>query len=183
MTAETALRRLTTRRLILRAPGISDVDRIVAALCDAEVVRWLARVPWPYTRETAMAWIEGADTGAKSGDEHAFAIDNGDGLIGMISIRDLKSDGEFGYWLGRQWWGNGLMTEAVSAVLAHGFDTVGLDAINSGVFEGNSASLAIQKKFGFQITGTSRQHSQFYGRELDHIDTRLTAIDYRRAAA
>jgi RimJ/RimL family protein N-acetyltransferase len=48
------------------------------------------------------------------------------------------------------------------------------DAIASGVFAFNKASLAVQKKLGFTEIGTSRLHCLARAADLEHIDTRLT---------
>lgn len=173
MTASVAARQFETGRLLLRAPEPRDVDRIAEILCDEQVVRWLARAPWPYERRHAEDWIAGAAEAAAAGEERTFAIVHHD-LIGMIGLRDIKTTPQLGYWLARRWWGRGLMTEAVRAVVAFAFEALEIDTITSGVFDGNAASLAIQHKVGFVETGRSRVQSLFHGRELPHIDTVLT---------
>lgn len=169
---------LTTGRLVLRTPGPNDIDRIVALIRDEAVVQWLARVPWSYRRSDAETWVARAVDGAATGEEFAFAVDKG-GLIGVVGLRDVKTSPELGYWLGRAWWGQGVMTEAVGAVLSFAFDTLSLSGISSGAFKGNDASLAIQKKFGFIETGECEIPSLYHGRTLRHIDTRLSESAYR----
>ncbi len=178
MTAMVGTPTLTIGRLVLRAPGQNDTDRIMALIRDEAVVQWLARVPWPYRRSDAETWVAGAVDGAAKGDEYAFAIDKG-GLIGIVGLRDVRTAPELGYWLGRAWWGQGIMTEAVGAVLAFAFDALGLSRISSGVFKGNDASLAIQRKFGFMEIGESDFPSLYHDRTLRHIDTRLSESAYR----
>lgn len=172
------LPRLATDRLVLRPAVMEDADAIVAIIRDEAVARWLSRVPWPYDRDNAVAWIEGAATAAAAGEEAAFAIDHGGALIGMIGLRNLGDTPELGYWLGRDRWGKGLATEAVGAVLAHAFGPLAASDIRSGVFDGNAASLAIQRKFGFVVTGERLAHSEFHNRPLRHIDTLLTRDAY-----
>ncbi|MCB1492061.1 MAG: GNAT family N-acetyltransferase [Rhodobiaceae bacterium] len=183
MTRPTATPTLKTRRLVLRAPGApGDADRIFATMQDEEVVRWLARVPWPYERHHADGWVAGTADCAASGEEYAFAIDRG-GLIGMITLRGDGPEMNTGYWLERASWGKGIMTEAAAAVIAFGFNTLGVEAVTSGIFEGNDASLALQRRLGFTETGKSMAHSLYYGRDLRHIDTRLTRETYENRNA
>lgn len=176
MTAVLTIPTIKTRRLSLRAPGSDDVDRITSIIQDEDIVRWLARVPWPYERVHAEAWVKSAPEIAASGEEFAFAIDRDGliGLIGMISIRNLKDRPELGYWLGKLWWGNGFMTEAARAVVGYAFDTLRTDEIVSGTFDGNLASQALLKRLGFVITGESKEPSLFHGKDQRHIDMLLT---------
>lgn len=57
---------------------------------------------------------------------------------------------EIGYVLSKAYWGQGLMPEAVSAVIRYGFDTLGLDALTCGHFAQNSQSRRVIEKCGFQ---------------------------------
>ncbi len=131
---------LTTNRLILRTPIASDAADIVRAVNDVEVTQWLSQVPYPYSLSDAEAFI------ARQTSDKTFAICREEQLIGCIG-----TVGEFGYWLGRQHWGQGLMTEAAQAVLDWHFDTDGNDLI-SGHAVGNDRSRAVLRKMGFVDT-------------------------------
>ena len=58
---------------------------------------------------------------------------------------------EIGYVLSKAYWGKGLMTEAVNAVIRYAFDTLGLDALTCSHFMENNQSRRVIEKCGFQF--------------------------------
>jgi RimJ/RimL family protein N-acetyltransferase len=168
--------RLATERIDLRPPSGADAPAIAAHLADPEVTRWLARVPYPYRLADAVSFVEQAHLSAIGGSAATFALvpRDGDGtVVGIAVIHGLRSEPEFGYWLARSHWGRGLMGEAVPAVLAFAREAFRLPRIRSGAFVGNTASLAIQSRNGFVVTGTSHRLCLAEGRMKEHIDTVL----------
>jgi RimJ/RimL family protein N-acetyltransferase len=165
---------LFTNRLQLRAPGDSDAPAIARFLGDFAVAGNLARVPHPYGIADAEAWLA-RQCQKVSPSNACFAIDiAGAGLIGVVGF-DYRHDGpHLGYWLGRPFWGRGLMSEAVRAGLDWYFANSGETTIRSGVFSFNAASRAIQRKLGFTELGRSRLMCLARKEELAHIDTQLT---------
>lgn len=164
---------IRTANVLLRPLRPTDAAGIVAGLDDFEVTRWLARVPYPYSLDEAerfLAWERGQRPVSA---ERVFAIDRG-GLIGVISLRDARSQPVLGYWLAQSEWGKRYMSEAVTALVDDCFADPDVTTILSGVFEGNERSLAIQKRLGFETIGRSIQHNLALGRDLAHIDTALT---------
>ncbi|WBY08117.1 GNAT family N-acetyltransferase [Sphingomonas sp. 7/4-4] len=107
-----------TQRLTLRPGWTEDAPELARAIGHEEVVRNLARAPWPYT-------IEAAETFASSFEEAAepkFLIFEHQGstlrLIGAISVGPFEDEPhELGYWLTPDAWGRGYATEAGAAVL------------------------------------------------------------------
>ena len=79
-----------------------------------------------------------------------------------------------GFWFGRDHWGKGFATEAGWAVIAYGFDVLGLSLIRSGFFPDNPASGRVQAKLGFRRIKVGRRRSLARGVEVDHVDTVLT---------
>lgn len=170
---------IATPRLVLRAPRPADVDAVVDELNDYAVSRWLARAPHPYTRADAEGWVARASEALAAGRDLGLAIVREDAPIGAIGLHGLPDVGEFGYWLGRKWWGRGLATEAARAILAHAFDRLGVEQVRSGVFVGNEASLRLQMRLGFEETGRSRRFALARGEDVEHIDTVLTRARFR----
>ncbi len=173
---------IVTRRLTLRLVHESDVDALMAGIGDPAVSRMLARVPFPYYASDAEAFIALARRRAQAGRSLNLAITHDGRLIGGIGINNMPFDCEIGYWIGRRWWGQGFATEAAAAVLAFGFDVLGLRLIRSGVFVDNHASLRVQRKLGFTVIGRSRRPSLARGAAVAHIDTVLTRRRYRAFA-
>lgn len=166
--------RLATSRLILRLPETGDADAMVSSLNDFAVAGNLARVPYPYSRADADAFLASRSADPVP-EETSFAVERpGAGMVGMVGFHSRPEAPVIGYWLGRPYWGQGLMTEAVAAALAWYFADPSRDRVLSGVFHFNAASLAIQRKLGFVETGTSSVLCLARREHVRHIDTELT---------
>jgi RimJ/RimL family protein N-acetyltransferase len=167
---------LTTARLVLRQPSAADAPAVVAGLNDFEVARYLTRVPFPYSAADADRWL-GTLKPPTPGAAH-FAIElRGDGLVGVVSLQS-----ELGFWLARHCHGRGLMTEACTALLDWHFDALPDDIVQSGAHVGNTASLKVQQKLGFvEWPGTELRFALSHGRDVPHIRTTLSRVDYEAA--
>ncbi|PKR88642.1 hypothetical protein CXZ10_14750 [Pleomorphomonas diazotrophica] len=170
--------RIETGRLVLRPLEQGDAEALAVYLGDAEVARWLVRVPHPFTVDDATDFIGQCCATAALGTAATLGLvlrgDEREIVRGIVALHSLDTRPEIGFWLGRPFWGNGLMSEAVDATLAWAYDQLDIDAIIAGAFEGNVASLAIQARQGFEVIGMSRRPSLIESRLLDHVDTRLT---------
>lgn len=154
---------LTTHRLRLRALRSEDAPDVVRALNDFEVSKWLTRVPFPYSVHDANWFTRAVAAGAL-----VYGIEFRGRIVGTIGC-----EAEFGYWLGRDHWGQGLMPEAADAVLAAWFGQ-GHDQIGAGYFVENARSSHVLRKMGFAETGRSRSLCVARGEEVDRIDMILT---------
>ena len=171
---------LRTDRFILRQPQLGDAEAIARYLNDFEVAGNLARVPFPYHLSDARAWLRMRRPDLPP-EETNFAIDLPDrGLVGQVGFHRGPGGPIIGYWLGRPFWGQGLMSEAVSASLDWLFSATRTDVVYSGVFHFNAASLAIQTKLGFIETGRSSLLCLARGAEVEHIDTELTRTRFQQ---
>ena len=171
---------LQTSRFILRPPQIGDAEPIARYLNDFEVSGNLARVPFPYHLSDAKAWLRTRLPNLPL-EATNFVIDlPGEGLVGQVGFHQGPDGPIIGYWLGRPFWGRGIMTEAVIASLDWLFSATATPAVYSGVFHFNAASLAIQTKLGFTQTGRSTLLCLARGAEVEHIDTKLTRTRSRQ---
>jgi RimJ/RimL family protein N-acetyltransferase len=143
---------LETPRLRLRPYDLADVPAIVAGLNDWTVAQWLARTPFPYHPADADAFLVEAAT-AHAGGRFAIADRASDALLGAIGIEHGTDDRELGYWLGPDHWGRGLMSEAVAAIVAHGFETLGVHRLHATTDPDNAASQRVLVKAGFRQIG------------------------------
>jgi RimJ/RimL family protein N-acetyltransferase len=143
---------LETERLILRAPTLEDVKAVAALANDRRVAENTLRIPHPYRREDAEAFIAGANA---SDQEVVFLTTLRDGaILGACGI--AKLDGvtpEIGYWLGVPYWGRGYATEAARALIDQAFTTLGHEHLVAGARVSNPASRRVLEKCGFQWTG------------------------------
>jgi RimJ/RimL family protein N-acetyltransferase len=136
---------LQTARLTLRPLVKGDRAAITDGLSCWDVTRWLSQVPFPYTLADADAFLAML---ADDAENAHWALDQGAGLIGVISVKP-----DLGYWLTAAHHGQGLMTEAAEAVLNWYFqDHEG--PVISGHFAGNAASRRVLTKLGFTDTHT-----------------------------
>ena len=87
-----------------------------------------------------------------------------------------------GYWIGEPFWGRGLMSEAVRAFVRHIFARCESDAIYSGAFTENAASLRVQEKVGFVHDGDMTLFSKPRGGEFPHVNTVLMRERFARGA-
>jgi ribosomal-protein-alanine N-acetyltransferase len=106
--------------------------------------------PHPYTMSDAERWVRHASTTLQ---ETVFAIvvnDEAVGGIGLVRKEDVyRKSMELGYWLSQQFWGRGIMSEAIGAVTEYGFATFDIVRIYADVFEWNAASARVLEKNGF----------------------------------
>ena len=79
------------------------------------------------------------------------------GSIGVVNSDDRVDMVEIGYCIGRNWWGRGIMPEALSAVMVYLFDEVGMQRIEAGHDPDNPASGAVLRKCGLEYEGTLRR--------------------------
>ena len=180
---------IRTARLVLRPLRADDDARIFALFANWNVARFLSSPPWPYSREDAHAFVQ-LRIPPEQTDSITFAITRDGALIGSIDVISKPASAvqrdsgySLGYWLGEPFWGEGLMSEAARAFVAHFFATKPDDVLYSGAFSENAASLRIQEKLGFQRDGENMFYSRPRGGELPHVSTSLTRAAFARLAA
>ncbi len=172
---------LSTGRLVLRPHRPQDAEAIAISLGDFRVARMLARVPAPFDRQDAEEWLSHATSGLLPG--WALAITTGDDVhIGTVAFEQRAGGWHLGYWLNRFYWGRGYMSEAVHGAVARFLMRMPGVELHSGVFADNPASLRVQDRIGFRITGLSEVYSVARGAMVPHVETRLSPGDFRPAA-
>jgi len=142
---------LVGRRCRLRAYRVDDFRDLARIAGDAAVSRWMtAAFPHPYSEEAALRWT--SDAGRES-PLNNFAIEVDGAFAGGAGImpHDNEHQGvaEFGYWLGRAFWGRGIATEAAQLLAAYAFSQRNLRRLEAHVFAPNGASARVLEKTGF----------------------------------
>lgn len=165
---------LETARLILRLPGESDREALLAALDNFRISRWTCRIPHPYGPADAGAFL--AHCRSLPADDVVLAITRDAQLIGVIGIEH----NEIGYWLAEPHWGQGYATEAARAIVDHGFSTPRRNRISASYFEGNEASQRVLEKLGFEPVGTGTAYSRAQKSDATSINLLLTRDRWQR---
>jgi ribosomal-protein-alanine N-acetyltransferase len=162
---------LQTERLTLRPYEPSDIPTLVPLIGAREVAATTLRIAHPYAESDARDFIARAQEGWLSGSELRLGIflrENG-ALCGGVGLR-IEPDhrrAELGYWLGVPYWGNGYATEAASALMKYGFETLGLHRIFASHVTHNPASGRVLRKIGMRHEGCHRAHILKWGEFLD----------------
>lgn len=154
---------LATARFVLDEVTEADTGAVFAH-CQNDVLQRFVPVPVPYTREAAEGYTKTYAATAP----HLWAIRGGRGeLLGVIELKaEPARSAELGFWLGAPHRGQGIMTEAVGAVVDHGFGVVGLQRIWWCAIAGNLASAVVAQRNGFRFEGLRRL-------AMDHRGTRV----------
>ena len=151
---------LTTERLILREITLADVDAIYQLYSDDRVTQYL-------DIESATTQEEGIELTEffikhyehKNSIRWAISLHDTPTLIGTIGFNYFDHTAkmtEIGYDLMPTYWRNGIMTEALHAVLDYGFHTLNLHRIEANVTVGNQASMQLLESLKFKEEGTLR---------------------------
>jgi len=156
---------LETKRLILREWNEDDVEDLIEGLNNIEVSKWLAFVPYPYTKKDAEKWIRFCIENAKKGIDRtsydlAVVLKSEEKVIGGISldkINKFQGTAGGGIWINAKYHGQGYGTEAFGKRIDFAFNDLKLRRLENGFLEGNSSSLKMQEKFGYKIEGMRRK--------------------------
>lgn len=165
-------RTLDAGGILLRPIAPQDAGALHAQMT-WDVARWLAPVPWPQPREGMQAFAAAAAEQVRGGTAaHHVVVVDGE-VAGLISLAPVDHAMNLGYWLGRAFWGRGIMSAAAEAYVDAFFGASKAAHVTSGVFCGNAASLRVQDKLGFVVVGEGKKFSKAHGRALPHVDTVL----------
>jgi len=130
-------------------------DSLERLLNNENVSKWLLHVPFPYSLSDADEFIEKCKSNKA---DHLFAIEKDGVHTGGIGIH-IKGEhkAEIGYWIGEEYWGKGIATEALKKIIAIALNDLKLKRIYAGTFEDNIASEKLLLKCGFEYEGTLRK--------------------------
>ncbi|MBQ5340931.1 MAG: GNAT family N-acetyltransferase [Oscillospiraceae bacterium] len=172
---------LKTERLVLRPWKESDAEDLYEyARVDGvgQMAGWLPHKSIEESREIIRRFIDHKRTFAVELDGKAI------GSLGIEEYSEVKYPEfktlrcrEIGYVLSRDYWGRGIMPEAVKEVIRYLFEDVGLDVIFCGHFLWNTQSLRVQEKCGFRHYDFGEYETAF-GKIEPHETRILTREDW-----
>jgi len=177
--------RLTGRNAVLRKLALTDADSITEHIKDKAIIKWLLVVPYPYRKKDAVSFILSRQNERQTRKSYTFGISlkGKNEIIGIIDFSDIDWEdkkAETGYWIGKRFWGRGLMTEAINLMAGFGFRELKLNKIYARVFEGNLASMKALEKNNFIREGILRNEIYKYGRWIDEYYYGLLRSEHKR---
>ena len=128
------------------------------------------RFPHPYTVNDARRWLETV-VNEKPLTSFAIAVqDEAVGGIGFTVQPDVaRRSAEIGYWLGEEFWGRGITTEALIAVTDYAFSNYDVCRLYAHVFDWNVASARVLEKAGYVFEGRLRKSVTKDGHTIDQL--------------
>jgi ribosomal-protein-alanine N-acetyltransferase len=149
---------IQTSRLTFREFTVDDYDAVHVYASDPEVTRYTAF--GPNTPEQTMEFLQLVSDEPSQTDRanYTFALIHRETnkLIGSCGLMRTDTNGpqySFGYALHKDWWGQGLASEATAALVKFGFDELRAHRLWAHVFLGNTASERLLQKLGFRYEG------------------------------
>ena len=155
----------------IRRWELSDARDLATALSNKKIQDNLRDgLPYPYTEQDGKEFIS-AMLAANENDTFAFAITVNGKVIGSIgAFRQTNihnKTAELGYYIAEEYWGKGIMTEAVKQLCDYVFSHTDIIRIYAEPFSYNIGSCRVLEKAGFQYEGTLRSNALKNGNVLD----------------
>ncbi len=144
---------ILTQRLLLRPWRQEDAESLYRYACDPDVgpaAGWPVHTDVENSREIIRSVLSAEGTYAVCLREEGTPI----GSVGLkmgeqTDMTDRADECELGYWLGKPYWGQGIIPEAVEALLDYAFEELGMRTVWCGYYDGNEKSRRVQEKCGF----------------------------------
>jgi RimJ/RimL family protein N-acetyltransferase len=162
---------LKSERLILRPWKESDAEELSRIANNKKIAQNMnGHFTFPYTIECAEEWTKKAN---EKPIQTNFAIEFNKKLAGGIGF-DLKEDNNEGvasggYWLGEEYWGKGIATEAWTMVRDYAFENFDIRKLSASVYSWNSASAKVQEKCGLTKEGILKNEVKRFDKIGDEI--------------
>ncbi|NIG55963.1 GNAT family N-acetyltransferase [Chitinophaga sp. Cy-1792] len=162
---------LYTTRLILRKLDPDDIPSLVKYAGNRNVSRYILNIPYPYQEPDAVFRLSYILQGFKAKSRYIFAVvlkESGE-MIGEISFHlDMtRPAAQLAYWIGEPFWGKGIATEAITAMLQYGFTELQLDQVFATCDQENTASGRVLEKNGLQ-KGTPAGTIDYYSMKKEY---------------
>lgn len=155
----------------IRKWELSDAKDLAVALSNTKIQDNLRDgLPYPYTEQDGIDYIS-AMFSSDENDTFAFAITVGGKVIGSIGVfrqgNIHRQTAEVGYYIAEEYWGKGIMTEAIKQACKYVFEKSDIIRIYAEPFAYNVASCKVLEKAGFQYEGTLRKNAVKNGKIID----------------
>jgi ribosomal-protein-alanine N-acetyltransferase len=162
---------LVLEQCLIRPWRLNDAESLAKHANNRKV--WLAlrdAFPHPYTIQDAHEFLQQAISERPTTDFCTEIQSLAAGGIGIRLGQDVhRHTAEFGYWLAEDFWGRGIMTEAVVAFIDFCFENFKLRRIYAEPFANNPASARVLEKTGFTFEGRLKNNVLKDGKLLDSL--------------
>lgn len=159
---------LQTDRLILRKLNQNDANDMFEYAKDPEIAGMGLWLPFKDMDECIKDLTQNAaDYEAGKLISWAMELRDGGKMIGRCGLVDqsfFHSRADISYAMNRNYWGKGLMSEAMREVVRYSFESLELNRLGAGVLPENIASIRILEKLGFKYEGTRRELTKVRGK-------------------
>ena len=149
---------IETKRLILRPWEVTDAEACYQYAKDPQVgpiAGWAAHTSVENSRQIIQTVLSEPETYAVVLKTTGLPVGSIGLMLGKASNIGLPdTEGEIGYWIGVPYWGQGLIPEAVRELMRYGFETLNLEKMWCGYYDGNEKSKRVQEKCGFRYHHT-----------------------------
>jgi RimJ/RimL family protein N-acetyltransferase len=179
LSADAAHEMPTSSGAVTLAPlRASHAAALFPLLDDWEIVRMLARVPWPLALADVEAYA-GRSSGPDAESDDFVILADGE-TVGAGNVKRPGSGDpprrmpRLGYWIGRPHWGRGHATAAAGLLVGHAFARFPGDVVGAGVFEDNPGSRRVLEKLGFEAAGRYDTACLSRGGPVQTADMHLT---------
>lgn len=146
----------------LREWKLSDARNLASAINNTKILDNLRDIPYPYTEQDGKDFIT-AMLSADKNSTFAFAIEVDGKAVGSIAVFRQNNihfrTAELGYYIAEEYWGKGIMTEAVKQICKYVFDNSDIMRIYAEPFADNIGSCRVLEKAGFQFEGLLRANA------------------------
>jgi len=144
-----------TKRLILREVTPKDIPFYQKYFSDYEVINHLsAAVPWPFPENGVQDFLDKFIFPHQGNTQWLWGIfekHNPNELIGVVHLWRVGRPENRGFWLGKQFWGKGYMTEAVEPVMSYAFTELNFEKLVFANAVGNIKSRRVKEKTGARL--------------------------------
>ncbi len=162
---------LMTRRLRIRPLEVADAEALFVLKSDPSVTACYGQDPHPSVERT-REWVSRNVEEQQRGEVLHWVLelrDEGEiiGACCLWNFNDSRTCAEIGYELRPEFWRQGLMTEALSAIIDHAFGSLRFHRLEAVPLASNRASIGLLLKLGFRREGVLRQRQLAGGRHVD----------------
>ncbi|MBI4152108.1 GNAT family N-acetyltransferase [Candidatus Woesearchaeota archaeon] len=176
--------KINGKRINLRTLKKSDAVSLAHYANNPDIAHYTL-LPYPYRLKDAQDFIRKTQKNFKMKTAYELGIELKDSkeIIGMISLTNINKknkNAEVGYWLGKEYWRKGMMTEALCLILSLGFRQLHLVKVSAKVMHPNIASAKFLESSGFKFEGTLRKNEFRNRKWYDELRYSILRSEFRK---